>query len=120
MGDTVNVVNPNIDLTVRIFDKFYAYDANVPAQEYDVVYSYFSSMFTTADAAASFTSALFQVAEKTQVPAVDLLRTFEGQDPMTLISQMAYYLNGIRSPSTLLGVLNPTVPNYYTARNVRS
>ena len=23
MGDTVNVVNPNIDLTVRIFDKFY-------------------------------------------------------------------------------------------------
>ena len=33
---------------------------------------------------------------------------------------MAYYLNGVRSPATLLGVLNPTAPNYYTARNVRN
>jgi len=32
---------------------------------------------------------------------------------------MAYYLNSIRSPATLLGVLEPVSPNYYTARNVR-
>jgi hypothetical protein len=31
---------------------------------------------------------------------------------------MAYYLNGLRSPSTLLGVSNPVTPNFYTARNV--
>ena len=38
---TVNAVNPNIDATVRVFDNFYKFEVNVPAAEYDVVYSYF-------------------------------------------------------------------------------
>ena len=38
---TVNYTNYNQDLTVRVFDRFYDYDVNVPAAEYDVVYSYF-------------------------------------------------------------------------------
>lgn len=117
---TVNETNYNIDQTVRIFDQFYRYEANVPAQEYDIVYSYFRSVFTTDVAAQNFTSSLFQVANITNVPAVDLLQTFYGQNQMQLSESMAYYLNGIRSPATLLGVLNQTVPNYYTARNVRS
>lgn len=120
MGSSVNEINTSVDQTVRIFDQFYKYDVNVPAEEYDIVYSYFGSVFVTKEAAANFTSALFQVASETKVPAVDLLRTFYGQDKMQLTTGMAYYLNGIRSPSTLLGVINPTVPNYYTARNVRS
>ena len=40
---TVNYTNYNKDLTVRVFDSFYNYDANVPADEYDIVYSYFRS-----------------------------------------------------------------------------
>lgn len=120
MGSTINEINPQVDQTVRIFDQFYKYDVNVPAEEYDIVYSYFRSQFTTDEAAGNFTSALFQVANETNVPAVDLVRTFYGQNQMQLTTSMAYYLNGIRSPATLLGVLNPTVPNYYTARNVRS
>jgi hypothetical protein len=44
---TVNYTNPNLDLTVRVFDQFYNYEANVPAAEYDVVYSYFLSVMTT-------------------------------------------------------------------------
>jgi hypothetical protein len=38
---TINAVNPNIDATVRVFDNFYKFEVNVPAAEYDVVYSYF-------------------------------------------------------------------------------
>ena len=38
---TVNYANTNIDQTVRVFDSFYDYDANIPAAEYDIVYSYF-------------------------------------------------------------------------------
>lgn len=117
---TVNEINPKIDQTVRIFDQFYAYEANVPAQEYDIVYSYFRSVFNTALAAQNFTTALFRVAEETNVPAVDLLENFYGQTQMQLTQTMAYYLNGIRSPATLLGVLAQAVPNFYTARNVRS
>ena len=39
---TVNATNYSIDQTVRIFDQFYNYAANIPGEEYDAVLSYFS------------------------------------------------------------------------------
>jgi hypothetical protein len=116
---TVNEVNPRIDQTVQIFDRFYDYSANVPAQEYDIVLSYFRSVFTTELAAENFTTALFRVAEESETPVLTLLQSMEGQNSVELTISMAYYLNSIRSPATLLGVLTPTTPNFYTARNVR-
>jgi hypothetical protein len=117
---TVNEVNPRIDQTVQIFDRFYDYSANVPAQEYDIVLSYFRSVFTTELAAENFTTALFRVAEESETPVLTLLQSMEGQNSVELTISMAYYLNSIRSPATLLGVLTPTTPNFYTARNVRA
>jgi hypothetical protein len=116
---TVNEVNPRIDQTVQIFDRFYDYSANVPAQEYDIVLSYFRSVFTTELAAENFTTSLFRVAEQTDVSVLTLLQSLEGQNSVQLTATMAYFLNGLRSPATLLGVLTPTAPNFYTARNVR-
>lgn len=116
---SVNNYNPKIDQTVQIFDQFYNYSANVPAQEYDIVVSFFKSVFKTAEAAENFTTALFRVAEESDTNALTLLQTFEGQNEIELTVTMAYYLNTLRSPATLLGVLEPVVPNYYTARNVR-
>jgi hypothetical protein len=119
---TVNEVNPSIDQTVRIFDQFYNYSANVPAEEYDAVLSYFKSVFTTVLAAENFTSSLFRVAEETNQSALTLLQTFQqgGQSAPEITVLMAYYLNSVRSPATLLGVLTPTQPNFYAARNVRA
>ena len=116
---TINEVNPKIDQTVQIFDQFYNYSANIPAMEYDVVLSFFRSVFTTTLAAENFTTALFRVAEESDTPVLTLLQSMEGQNSVQLTISMAYYLNSIRSPATLLGVLTPTVPNFYTARNVR-
>jgi hypothetical protein len=118
---TINEINPKIDQTVKIFDSFYDYTANVPAMEYDIVLSYFETVFTTRLAAENFTTSLFRVAEETNVNALDLLATFQqqGNNQMNLTATMAYYLNSVRSPATLLGVLTPTTPNFYTARNVR-
>jgi hypothetical protein len=116
---TINEVNPKIDQTVQIFDQFYNYSANVPAMEYDVVLSFFRSVFTTTLAAENFTTALFRVAEESDTPALTLLQSMEGQNSVQLTISMAYYLNSLRSPATLLGVLQPTTPNFYTARNVR-
>ena len=116
---TINEANPKIDQTVRIFDQFYNYSANVPAMEYDIVLSYFRSVFTTTLAAENFTTSLFRVAEESDTPALTLLQSMEGQNSVELTISMAYYLNSIRSPATLLGVLTPTTPNFYTARNVR-
>jgi hypothetical protein len=116
---TLNEVNPRIDQTVQIFDQFYNYSANVPAMEYDIVLSYFRSVFTTTLAAENFTTALFRVAEESDTSALTLLQSMEGQNSVQLTITMAYYLNSLRSPATLLGILTPTTPNFYTARNVR-
>ena len=35
-------------------------------------------------------------------------------------STLSYYLNGLRSSSTMLGLNAPVTPNFYVARNVRA
>ena len=115
---TVNYTNPNKDLTVRIFDQFYNFEVDVPANEYDVVFSYFSSVMTTRQAAGNFTMSLFRVAQNTGIPALTLLKEFQGQNGVDLSASLAYYLNSIRSRATLLGVGATVTPNFYQARNV--
>ena len=117
---TINETNFNIDQTVRIFDQFYDYSANVPAAEYDIVLTFFKTVMTTNLAAENFTTALFRVAEDIDTPVLTLLQQLEGQDSIQLSVSMSYYLNSLRSPATLLGVLAPSTPNFYTARNIRA
>jgi hypothetical protein len=115
---SVNYTNYNIDQTVRVFDTFYDYDVNVPAAEYDIVYSYFLSKMTTAQAAGNFTTSLFRVAQDTKIPALTLLEAFNADNGVDLNINLAYYLNSIRNRATLLGVGSPVSPNFYAARNV--
>jgi hypothetical protein len=119
---TVNATNYSIDQTVRIYDQFYKYSANIPAEEYDAVLSYFKSVFTTSLAAENFTNAIFRVAENSGINALTLLQSFQqgGQTEPEITILMAYYLNSVRSPATLLGVLAPTQPNFYAARNIKA
>ena len=115
---TVNYTNPNKDLTVRLFDQFYSYEVDVPANEYDVVFSYFSSVMSSRQSAGNFTMSLFRVAQTTGIPALTLLKEFQGQNGVDLSASLAYYLNSIRSRATLLGVGTAVTPNFYQARNV--
>ena len=115
---TVNYANPNTDLSVRIFDTFYSYDVNIPAEEYDVVHTYFLSVMTTRQAAGNFTVSLFRVAQDTGINPLTLLKEFQGLNGINLSASLAYYLNSIRSRATLLGVGTPVTPNFYQARNV--
>lgn len=118
MNTTVNSINTNVDQTVRIFDNFYRYEVQVPAAEYDIVYSYFKSQMTTREAAGNFTVSLFRVAQETNIPPLTLLNEFQGLNGINMSAALAYYLNQIRSRSTLLGVGAAVVPNQYAARNV--
>jgi hypothetical protein len=119
MGTTVNYANPKIDGTVKIFDQFYAYEANVPQLEYDAVYSYFRSVFGTAEAAGNFTVSVFRISATSDIPVMTLLQEFQGQSAPELTLTLTYYLNNTRSSSTLLGLNVATQPNFYAARNVR-
>ena len=115
---SVNYTNTNLDQTVRVYDQFYDYEVNVPAAEYDIVYSFFKTTMSDATTAGNFAVSLFRVAGITNIPVLTLLETLQGQTGMDLTISMAYYLNNIRSRATLLGVNAQVVPNYYAARLV--
>jgi pyruvate/2-oxoacid:ferredoxin oxidoreductase alpha subunit len=120
MGTTVNYSNPNVDQTVKIFDNFYNYEITVPQLQYDAVYSFLRSIFGSAQAAANFTVSVFRISEESGIPVMDLLQDFEDQNAIQLTTTLCYYLNNLRSASTLLGVNVTVVPNFYVARNVRA
>ena len=116
---SVNAINNKTDLTVQIFDRFYGYQQHVPVDEYDAVRSYFGSVFKSAEAAGNFAVSVFRISHATNVPAMTLLQQFQGQSAPEITLTLAYYLNGIRSRSTLLGLNVPAQSNYYVARNIR-
>jgi hypothetical protein len=115
---SVNAINPSVDLTVRIFDEFYNFGLSVDSNDYDVVNSFFESIFVDQLAAQNLTVTFFRIAKETNTSVLTLLEQVQGQTAIEVTATLAYYLNGLRSPSTLLGVNVPVTPNYYAARNV--
>jgi pyruvate/2-oxoacid:ferredoxin oxidoreductase alpha subunit len=115
---TVNAPNSKIDQTVKIFDTFYLFEAVVPAMEYDVINSYFRSVMGTTQAAANFTVTVFRIAQESHTPVMTIFDQIKGLDQPQLSLTLAYYLNGLQSLSTLLGIDAVATPNYYAARNV--
>lgn len=120
MAQTINEINPKIDQTVRIYDQFYNYVEDVPAAEYDIVLSYFKSVFNTVEQAENFAVSIFRVAQETDTSALAILDDIKGPNGPQLTLNLCYYLNSVRSSATLLGLLQPTAPNYWAARNVRA
>lgn len=117
---TVNARNPAIDGTVQIFDEFYSFEQTVNANEYDIVNSYLKSVFGSAQAAGDFTVALFRISQQSGTPVLTLLDQLQGQDAIQLTNTICYYLNGLRSLTTLYGISSVVTPNQWAARNVRA
>jgi len=118
---TVNYANPKKDQTVRVFDQFFGFEINVEANDYDAVYSYFRSIYTDATAAGNFTVTLFRIANEQNINVLSLLKQIQTSTTTAELDRtIAYYLNNMRSNSTLVGVSEPTQPNYYASRNVRA
>ena len=63
--------------------------------------------------------AIFRVAQESDTSALTILNELQGQSGPQLTVALCYYLNSVRSNATLLGILQPAAPNYWTARNVR-
>ena len=115
---SVNEPNLKIDQTVRVFDEFYGFNVSIPVAQYDAVFSYMRSVFNTNQAAANFTTTLFRVSSESGINVMDLLQEIQKYGQPELNSVLAYYLNGLQSSATLLGVQSRVLPNKYVARNV--
>lgn len=106
------------DRTVKIFDNFYNYELVVPVNQYDTILGYFTKVTESRQTALQLTSGLFRVAQASNIDVMELFGTIEGQDEYTLSATLAYYYNGIRDASALLGISQPTKPNFYASRNI--
>jgi hypothetical protein len=115
---SINDTNYNKDLTVRVFDQFYNYDTSVPADEYDLVHSFFLANTQSRVSAGNLTVSLFRVAHETKIPVMTLLQGFQGQGGLNLTANLAYYLNLVRDRAALIGVGVPVQANFYAARNI--
>lgn len=108
----------NLDNTVKIYDSFYNFQAVVNANEYDIIYSYFLEVSGSKSIARNFAAFLFRVANVIGEDALVLLDYIKGKSKIQTTALMAYYLNGIKSKTTLYGVSIEPKPNEPVQRNI--
>lgn len=119
MNKSINQIKINSDKTVDIFNNFYKIQMTIDTAEYEQVFTYFMHLYDgNKPAAETFSVNLFHISQLTGRESLDLLADIKGKDSVTVTKLMCYYLNDIRSKSTLIGISDPVKPNYYAARNV--
>lgn len=107
-----------LDKSVRMIDKFYNFDITVGAAEYDIVHSYFYNISKNTDVADNFTVMVFRIASMIDENPMDVLANVKGSSSMEINALMAYYLNNIKSKTSLYGIGVTPVPNQTVQRNV--
>ena len=60
----------------------------------------------------------FTISEDSGIPVETLLNELSNQNQVQITATLAYYLNNLRSNSTLLGIKTTATPNQFAARNV--
>lgn len=113
------------DRTVEIFDNFYNQELIVPADQWDVVYSFFlggqnKKTESAKRTAAQFATVLFRIAQESGTDIMVFLDYMRGigDNKLKLNAEMAFYLNLLRTKTALYGVANQPAPNQAVQRNV--
>ena len=113
--------------TLEIFDSFYAEPLSVPVNEWDVVNSYFVGVLkgdpnseSTKDTAKKFASVLFKIAQQTGTDIMVFMDYFRTnvETSIQVNSEMAYYLNILKSKTALYGISTVVSPNQAVQRNI--
>lgn len=110
--------NP-VDETVRIFNSFYNVRVDVNAADYDIVYSYFFGISKNSEIAGNFTGFFFRIAKEANINVRELLDLIKGKDnSLEMNKVISYYLNALKSKTSLYGISNIPKPNVAVQRNV--
>lgn len=118
MAQIIDGPQSQLDQTVRVFDSFYNYEAAISADQYEIVNSYFRSVCTTTKIANNFTTMLFRIVSLTGTDAMTLLANIQGNTKLEISALMSYYLNSLKSKTTLYGVSVVPAPNETVQRNI--
>ena len=117
MAQIIDAPRNNLDKTVRVFDQFYNFDLVVNASQYEIIYSYFYSV-NNKTIATNFTALLFRIAAVTGEDVMTLLNDITGKEKLNANATLTYYLNSIKSKTTLYGLSSVPQPNQSVQRNV--
>jgi len=113
--------------TLEIFDTFYSSSLIINAGEWDVVYSYFVGVLKgnpenerTKQTASQFATVLFRISQETGTNINIFMDYFKTnvQTSVQVNTEMAFYLNLLKSKTALYGVSNIPIPNQAVQRNV--
>jgi hypothetical protein len=108
-----------LDRTVQIFDAFYNVDLKVNSSEFDIVYGYFQSVCKTKNIAQNFTTVLFRISTQTGIEVLKLLDEIKGKgEGLQMDKQICYWLNSLKSKTSLYGISVIPQPIVSVARNV--
>lgn len=118
MANLVDAPKSQLDNTVKLFDSFYNFELVVDANRYELVYSTFFDITKSRTIAQNFTVLLFRVAVITKTDVLILMDEFRGKTGAEINYMLAFYLNSIKSKTTLYGINSPPIPNEYVQRNV--
>ena len=108
-----------VDPTIKIYDSFYSVKLVVPSDQYDIVRSFFLGISSSEKIANNFTAFFFRIAQETKVDGMELLQQMKGVGDKLKVNQiMAYYINSLKSKTSLYGVSVVPKPNTPVARNI--
>lgn len=108
-----------IDNTIRIFDSFYQTDLKINASDYDLVHGYFLTVSPNKTVAANFSTAMFRISTDTGISVLRLLDDLKGSpNKIEMNKQICYWLNSLKSKTSLYGVSTIPQPIIPVARNV--
>lgn len=118
MAQIIDAPRSNLDGTVRIFDQFYNFDVVVPADQYDIIFSYFLEVTKNRNIAKNFSTIIFRIAGLIQENPLKLLDYVTGTTTLETTALMIYYLNSVKSKTTLYGISVQPQPNQIIQRNI--
>ena len=118
--NTIDSTQPNPNRTERVLsDTFLTSPDVVDASQYELVLSYFMSQCSEVSIARNFASFLFRISANSNIPVLQLLEQLKGTDSqLEMNAVMAYYMNSLKSRTTMYGVSNIPKPNQIVQRNV--
>ena len=113
--------------TLEIFDTFYSVPLQVNAADWDSVYSYFVGVLKghpeserTKQTASQYATTLFRIAQETGTNIQIFMDYFKTNvlTKLQVNTEMAFYLNLLKSKTALYGVSRVPTPNQAVQRNV--
>jgi hypothetical protein len=108
-----------LDQTIIIYDSFYDKNYVVDAAKFDIVYGFFYEKNENKTIASNLTANIFRISQETGIDVLTLIDELGSlPNKLELNRKIAYYLNLLKSKTSLYGVSRIPTPNLPAARNV--